>query len=137
MRTYETMLVLDPEMSKEQVEGFIERLKQFITDRGAEVLKIKEWGINTLAYTIKRRKKGNYILLYINGSSALVAEMEKNLRLMEEVLRYLTVRKEEGDIDVSRQTAEREAESPAEATPREGADAAAAGQVTEVAAEEA
>ena len=133
MRTYETMLVLGPEMSKEQVEGFIERLKQFITDRGAEVLKIKEWGINTLAYTIKRRKKGNYILLYMNGSSALVAEMEKNLRLMEEVLRYLTVRQEEGDIDVSRQTAEREGESAAEAMPQEKADTAGAGQVTEVA----
>ncbi|OGP94405.1 MAG: 30S ribosomal protein S6 [Deltaproteobacteria bacterium RBG_16_54_18] len=137
MRTYETMLVLDPEMSKEQVEGFIERLKQFITDRGAEVLKIKEWGINTLAYTIKRRKKGNYILLYMNGSSALVAEMEKNLRLMEEVLRYLTVRQEEGDIDASRQTVEREGETAAEAMPQEKADTAGAGQVTEVAQEEA
>jgi small subunit ribosomal protein S6 len=137
MRTYETMLVLDPEMSKEQVEGFIERLKQFITDRGAEVLKIKEWGINTLAYTIKRRKKGNYILLYMNGSSALVAEMEKNLRLMEEVLRYLTVRQEEGDIDASRQTVEREGETAAEAMPQEKADTDGAGQVTEVAQEEA
>jgi small subunit ribosomal protein S6 len=131
------MLVLDPEMSKEQVEGFLEKLKQFITDRGAEVLKIKEWGINTLAYTIKRRKKGNYILLYMNGSTALVAEMERSLRLMEEVLRYLSVRKEEGDIDAARQPAEREAESAAEATPREGAAAAAAGQVTEVAQEKA
>jgi small subunit ribosomal protein S6 len=136
MRTYETMLVLDPEMSKEQVDGFIEKLKQFITDRGAEVLKIKEWGINTLAYTIKRRKKGNYILMYTNGSSALVAEMERNLRLMEEVLRYLTVRKEEGDIDVSRQTAEREGDSAAEATPQAKTDAAA-GQVAEAAQKEA
>jgi small subunit ribosomal protein S6 len=137
MRTYETMLVLDPEMSKEQVDGFIEKLKQFITDRGAEVLKIKEWGINTLAYTIKRRKKGNYILMYTNGSSALVAEMERNLRLMEEVLRYLTVRKEEGDIDVSRQTAEREGDSAAEATPQAKTDAAAAGQVAEAVQKEA
>jgi small subunit ribosomal protein S6 len=137
MRTYETMLVLDPEMSREQVEGFIERLKQFITDRGAELLKIKEWGINTLAYTIKRRKKGNYILLYMNGSTALVAELERNLRLMEEVLRYLTVRKEEGDIDVSRQTAEREGDSAAEAAPQEKAVAAASGQMTEVAQEKA
>jgi small subunit ribosomal protein S6 len=135
MRTYETMLVLDPEMSKEQVEGFIEKLKQFVTDRGAEVLKIKEWGINTLAYTIKRRKKGNYILLYMNGSAALVAEMERNLRLMEEVLRYLTVRKEERDIDAFRQTAEREGDSAVEATPQEKADAE--GQVTEAAQEEA
>jgi small subunit ribosomal protein S6 len=137
MRTYETMLVLDPEMSREQVEGFIERLKQFITDRGAELLKIKEWGINTLAYTIKRRKKGNYILLYINGSTALVAELERNLRLMEEVLRYLTVRREEEDIDVSRQTAEREREPVAETTPQEKADTAAAGQVREVVQKEA
>ena len=137
MRTYETMLVLDPEMSKEQVDGFIEKLKQFITDRGAEVLKIKEWGINTLAYTIKRRKKGNYILMYTNGSSAMVAEMERNLRLMEEVLRYLTVRKEEGDIDASRQTAEREGDAAAEATPQAKTDAAAVGQVAEAAQEKA
>jgi small subunit ribosomal protein S6 len=137
MRTYETMLVLDPEMSKEQVDALIEKLKQFVADRGAEVLKVKEWGVNTLAYTIKSRKKGNYILLYLNGSSALVAEMEKNLRLMEEVLRYLTVRKEEGDIEASRQatTPEREAEpAPAqEEKPQEAAD----GQVPEVAKEEA
>jgi small subunit ribosomal protein S6 len=52
MPTYETMLVLDPEMSKEQIDGFVEKLKQFIADRGAEVLKVKEWGINTLAYEI-------------------------------------------------------------------------------------
>ena len=58
MRTYETMLVLDPEMSKEQIDGFVEKLKQFLTDRGAEVIKVAEWGLNTLAYAIKKRKKG-------------------------------------------------------------------------------
>ena len=103
MRRYETMLVLDPEMSKEQIDGFLEKLKQFLGDRGAKVLKVEEWGLNTLAYEIKKKKKGYYLLLYLNGDAALVAEMERNLRLMEEVLRYLTVKGEEGDIEVSPQ----------------------------------
>ena len=110
MRTYEMMLVLDPEMSKEQIDGFVEKLKQFIADRGAEVLKVEEWGINTLAYEIKKKNKGYYLLLYLNGDVALVAEMEKTLRLMEEVLRYLIVKYEEGDIDAFQQGGESEQE---------------------------
>lgn len=101
MRIYETMLVLDPEMSKEQIEGFVAKLKQFLTDRGAQVIKVAEWGLNTLACEIKKKKKGYYILLYMNGDAAIVAEMERSLRLMEEVLRYLTVKREEGDIAAS------------------------------------
>jgi len=103
MRIYETMLVLDPEMSKEQVDGFVEKLKQFLGDRGAEVLKVEEWGAQTLAYGIKKKNTGYYLLLYLKGNAALIAEMERNLRLMEEVLRYLTVKREEGDISASQQ----------------------------------
>ncbi|MCJ7664606.1 MAG: 30S ribosomal protein S6 [Desulfobacterales bacterium] len=103
MRTYETMLVLDPEMSKEQIEGFVEKLKQFLGDRGAKVFKVAEWGLNTLACQIKKKKKGYYLLLYFNGDAAVVAEMERSLRLMEEVLRYLTVKREEEDIEASQQ----------------------------------
>lgn len=98
MPTYETMLVLDPEMSTEQRDGVVEKLKQFIGDRGAEVLTVKEWGINTLAYEIKKKNKGFYLLLYLKGDASLVAEMEKTLRLMEEVLRYLIIRCEESDV---------------------------------------
>ncbi|HEX9948895.1 MAG TPA: 30S ribosomal protein S6 [Thermodesulfobacteriota bacterium] len=105
MRIYETMLVLDPEMSKEQIDGFVGKLKQFLNDRGAQVIKVAEWGLNTLACGIKKKKKGYYILLYLNGDAAIVAEMERSLRLMEEVLRYLTVKREEGDISTSPQSA--------------------------------
>jgi small subunit ribosomal protein S6 len=103
MPTYEMMLVLDPEMSKEQIDGFVEKLKQFLGDRGAEVLKVEEWGVNTLAYKIKKKDKGYYLLLYLNGDVALVAEMEKALRLMEEVLRYLIVKGEAGDMEAFQQ----------------------------------
>jgi small subunit ribosomal protein S6 len=113
MRTYEMMLVLDPEMSKEQIDGLVEKLKQFLGDRGAEVLKIEEWGVNTLAYEIKKKNKGYYLLLYFNGDVALVAEMERTLRLMEEVLRYLIVKGEAGDIEASQEAREPEqAEEP-------------------------
>ncbi len=105
MRIYETMLVLDPEMSKEQIDGLVGKLKQFLNDRGAQVIKVAEWGLNSLASEIKKKKKGYYILLYLNGDAAIVAEMERSLRLMEEVLRYLTVKREEGDIATSPQGA--------------------------------
>ena len=110
MRIYETMLVLDPEMSKEQIDGFVGKLKQFLNDRGAQVIKVAEWGLNTLACEIKKKKKGYYILLYLNGDAAIVAEMERSLRLMEEVLRYLTVKREEGDIEASQHSAAPEQE---------------------------
>ena len=110
MPTYETMLVLDPEMSTEQRDGVVEKLKQFIGDRGAEVLTVKEWGVNTLAYEIKKKNKGFYLLLYLKGDASLVAEMEKTLRLMEEVLRYLIVRCEESDIEAFQQGGEPEQE---------------------------
>jgi small subunit ribosomal protein S6 len=121
MRIYETMLVLDPEMSKEQIDGFVGKLKQFLTDRGAQVIKVAEWGLNTLACEIKKKKKGYYILLYFNGEAAIVAEMERSLRLMEEVLRYLTVKREEGDIPTSQQSAapEREGGSEQEVIPEQ------------------
>jgi small subunit ribosomal protein S6 len=121
MPTYETMLVLDPEMSKEQIDGLVEKLKQFIADRGADVLKVEEWGINTLAYEIKKKHKGYYLLLYLSGDVALVAEMGKTLRLMEEVLRYLIVKREEGDIKAFQQGggSEHEEESKQEEEPEE------------------
>lgn len=122
MRIYETMLVLDPEMSKEQVDGFREKLKQFLGDRGVEVLKVEEWGVNTLAYEIKKKKQGYYLLLYLNGDAALIAEMERSLRLMDEVLRYLTVKKEE-DIEASHQEEKPEKEKekkPEEETAEDG-----------------
>jgi small subunit ribosomal protein S6 len=103
MPTYETMLVLDPELSKEQVDGFVEKLKQFLGDRGTEVLKVEEWGLQNLAYEINKKNKGYYLLLYLNGGVALVAEMERTLRLMEEVLRYLTVKAEAGDTEALQQ----------------------------------
>jgi small subunit ribosomal protein S6 len=110
MRTYETMLVLDPEMSKEQVEEFVDKLKKFLGDRGVEILKVEEWGARPLAYEIKKKKKGLYLLFYLKGDAALISEMERSLRLMEEVLRYLTVKREEGDIETSQQQQEPEQE---------------------------
>jgi small subunit ribosomal protein S6 len=121
MRIYETMLVLDPEMSKEQVDGFTEKLKQSLGDRGAEVLRVDEWGVKTLAYEIKKKDKGYYLIFYLKGDEALVADIEINLRLMEEVLRYLTVKREEEDIAAvqQREEPEQEKEAKEEEGPKE------------------
>ena len=137
MPTYETMLVLNPELSTEQKDGVVEKLKQFIGDRGAEVITVKEWGVNTLAYEIKKNTKGFYLLLYLKGDASLVAEMEKTLRLMEEVLRYLIVKCEEGDIDAFQQEGEPEHETkPEPKQEEEPGEEPAEDQETDGAAEE-
>lgn len=119
MRTYEAMLVLDPEMSKEQVDGVVERVRQFLDDRGGEVLKVEKWGSKTFAYEIKKETKGYYLLLYFKGNTELVSEMERSLRLMEEVLRYLTIKREGEDFETSHEEEESEEEREAAKEPTE------------------
>ena len=100
--------------TKEQVDGFTEKLRQFLGDRGAEVLRVDEWGSKTLAYEIKKKNKGYYLIFYLKGDEALIADMERNLRLMEEVLRYLTVKRDEEEIAAAPQREEPKQEEEAE-----------------------
>jgi len=107
MRTYEMMLVLDPDMSEEQLEGSWEKVKKLIEDRDGEVLKIDKWGLQTLSYEIKSKSKGYYLLVYYKGKPELSAELDRSLRLMEEVVRHLVVGTEQeitGPADKARET---------------------------------
>jgi small subunit ribosomal protein S6 len=83
------------DISGTQVDSLTESLTNIIQEGGGQVTKKEIWGLKNLAYKIKKNRKGHYVLLNIDGPSDAVLEMERNMRINEDVIRYLTVRVDE------------------------------------------
>lgn len=91
MSLYESIFIARPNLSSTQVDKLSERFVEIIKDNGGKVEKVESWGLRTLAYAIKKNKKGHYVLLNIDAPSAALAEMERNMRINEDVIRYMSV----------------------------------------------
>ena len=91
MILYETLFVVHPEKGPRMKE-FIERFKKVIEGQEGSVIAIDEWGARDLAYRIEKQARGYYTLIRYNASGRAVDELERNLRLTDGILRYLTVR---------------------------------------------
>lgn len=96
MRDYESMVLISPDLNPEEAQGVIEELKKMVTSAGGEVVRVEEWGLRDLAYPIEKKTKAYYFLLYFRAKAGFTAEYERNLELREDVLRYLTLRLEDG-----------------------------------------
>ncbi len=90
MKKYETLVVLRPELEEEQRKVLIEKFSDIIST-GGEVSKIDEWGMKKLAYEIEKLKDAYYFIMEYNANSNLPKELERNLKINENVLRYMTV----------------------------------------------
>ena len=101
MALYEHVVISRQDISPQQAEALNETLKQLIEANGGAVAKIEYWGLRNLTYRIKKNRKGHYSLLAIDAPAAAVQEMERQLGLNEDVLRYLTVRVDELDLELS------------------------------------
>jgi small subunit ribosomal protein S6 len=101
MALYEHIIIARQDISPQQAEALNDTLKHLIEDLGGHVAKIEYWGLRNLTYRIKKNRKGHYSLLALDSPSAAVKEMERQLSLNEDVLRYLTVRVEEIDLELS------------------------------------
>ena len=95
MPYYESVFIARQDITAAQVEGLIETFEKAITDGGGVVPKKESWGLRTLAYRIKKNRKGHYVLLNIDAPASAVHEMERQMRLNEDVLRNLTTRVDE------------------------------------------
>ena len=93
---YETLFVVHPEKGP-RVKEFIERFKKVIEGQEGVVSQVEEWGLRDLAYRIEKQGKGYYTLLQYRSSGRAVEELERNLRLTDGILRYLTVRDDEAN----------------------------------------
>ncbi len=95
MPLYESTFIARHDMSTQQVEGLAETFSTIITDNGGNVTKTESWGLKTLAYRVKKNRKGHFVFFNIDAPPAALQEYERNLRLNEDILRYLTVRVDE------------------------------------------
>ena len=94
-RTYEVMFIIDPDATGEDITRISENLQQTIVDLGGTISKNEDMGRRTLAYPIGRKTEGHYTLFEIEGSGSEIAELERRMRVNDQVLRYMTVRVDE------------------------------------------
>lgn len=94
-RTYEVMFIIDPDATGEDITRISENLQQTIVDLGGTISKNEDMGRRSLAYPIGRKTEGHYILFEIEGSGSEIAELERRMRVNDQVLRYMTVRVDE------------------------------------------
>jgi small subunit ribosomal protein S6 len=92
MPLYESVFIARQDLTPAQVETLSGTVAELITKEGGKVTKTEQWGLKTLAYRIKKNKKGHYVLMNIDSPAAAIAEMERTMRINEDVLRYLTIR---------------------------------------------
>jgi len=123
MALYEHVVIARQDISAQQAEALNEELKALIEGQGGHIAKIEYWGLRNLTYRIKKNRKGHYSLLAIDAPAPAVKEMERLLSINEDVLRTLTIRVEELDLELSPILARRDRErSEREDRPRFDAD---------------
>ena len=94
MPLYENVFIARQDISAAQVEALADGFTTLVTENGGQVSKREYWGLRNIAYRIKKNRKGHYVLLNLDAPPAAVNELERNMRINEDVLRYLTVRVE-------------------------------------------
>ena len=101
-RTYEVIFIVDPNAAEDDVMKLSEGVQKIITGQGGNITKTEMMGKRQLAYEINHKKDGTYVLLEVEGSGKEIAEVERRMRVNDQILRYMTVR-----VDEMRQRAEK------------------------------
>ena len=92
MRDYELIVIVSPEVPEEELPTQIDKISEFITNKGGSVTEVERWGKRKLAYPINHLREGNYVLTRFKLEPGTAAELEANLRISERILRHLLVR---------------------------------------------
>ena len=95
MALYEHVLLARQDLSGQQAEALSEHFKSVLEENGGSVGKVENWGLRNTAYRINKNRKAHYVLMNIDAPAEAVAEMERQMRLHDDVLRYMTIRVEE------------------------------------------
>jgi small subunit ribosomal protein S6 len=125
VRRYETLFILRPDLGESAQKEAIKRFEGFIAASGGDLIDTEEWGFRELAYKIKGEQRGFYIRLDYGGTGATMNEVERNLKLSDSVLRYLSVLVND-EVDPEAARAELEAQRKRSAEARAAAEAARA-----------
>lgn len=95
MRGYELTFIVRPELDEAGLAAVEDKVKSFVTNSGGQVARVERWGRRQLAYPIKKIGEGQYIFMRVQLPTQAPRELERQLRLTEDVLRYLLVREDE------------------------------------------
>jgi small subunit ribosomal protein S6 len=98
---YESVFIARPDISAAQVEALTESLTTITSENGGSVTKNEYWGLKTLTYRIKKNRKGHYSLLNLDAPPAAIKELERNMLLNEDILRFMTIRVDELEVEPS------------------------------------
>jgi small subunit ribosomal protein S6 len=112
MALYEHMLIARQDISAQAVDALATHLKTIVETEGGRVEKQEYWGLRTLAFRIKKNRKGHYVLLNLNAPANAILELERQLKINEDVLRFLTVRVEAFEQSNSSRKRERDERTP-------------------------
>src|ERR1700689_2002957 len=116
-RTYELMFIVRPDMTEEDLDKLIATLSGVVAPSGDSVQKVDKMGKRRLAYTVKRFHEGIYVLMVVEGGGAVVHELERRLRVTEQVIKFLTVRTDEEQKRLDKIKALRDSRKKASAQP--------------------
>ncbi len=92
MRNYELIFIVHPDLNEEALAEVCNRVKNWISDLGGKITKEHHWGTRRLAYPIRKTREGQYLLYDLDFDPSKVAELERDLAIVEPILRYMTVR---------------------------------------------
>lgn len=101
MRRFETLLLLSPELASDARAVLLDGFKGIIEREGGKVLAEDNWGMRDLAYPVRKQMRGYYIRLEFSGPGALVAELERNIRIADGIFKFVTVRLEDVKEEVA------------------------------------
>jgi small subunit ribosomal protein S6 len=136
-RNYEVMFIVRPDVADEDMDKLISGFEGTVTQGGGAIKQVEKLGRRRLAYQVRKFNDGSYVLLHLDADGALVAELERRLRVSEPVIKFLTVRMDEEEKRLAKVKAIRDSRKKLSAQPVAPAPVAAVEAEPEVAATEA
>src|SRR5436309_14960376 len=109
-RRYETLVLIHPDLGEPGAKELAERIKKLIEDQNGTVSQVQDWGVRDLAYLLAKQRRAFYVLFEYRGTPKALLEIERNLKLMERVLRFVSVRQSENAPPAPPRTAPRRPE---------------------------
>lgn len=94
MRNYEILFILKPTLTEDEIKTRVDFVKEIITKNGGEIASVIEMGTRKLAYTIRKYERGIYFVIYFKAAPTLITELVRNVRITEDIIRFLTVKYE-------------------------------------------
>lgn len=96
MRTYETIFIVHPDVTADVYTEVVDKYKGILSDLGAEMIAVEEWGNRKLAYLVKKQKRGSFVLFAYNGKPEGIRELERRFRIDDKIIKFMTVQLEDG-----------------------------------------